>query len=105
MKKRIKAMKIINRSVQPMSGIVLPDDVCPECGTPMKEKRGRLKVPVKSREIAVPEATHLRCPKCHEVVLRFDDARKLRQRALEIYRGMMTCQRVKITRKAETTKK
>src|SRR5438034_357353 len=88
MRKRIKAMKRINRSVQrTRDGVVLPDDACPECGTPMKEKKGRLKLPVNGEEIAVPEATHLSCPKCHEVVLRFDDARKLRQRALEIYRA------------------
>ena len=80
-------MKRINRSVQPTRrGVVLPDDACPDCGTPMKEKKGRLKLPVNGQEITVTEATHLSCPKCHEVVLRFDDARKLRQRALEIYR-------------------
>lgn len=81
-------MKRINRSVQPTRrGVVLPDDACPDCGTPMKEKKGRLKLPVNGQEITVTEATHLSCPKCHEVVLRFDDARRLRQRALEIYRG------------------
>ena len=68
-------------------GVVLPDDACPECGTRMREKRGKLRLPVNGEEITVPEATHLACPKCHEVVLRFDDARRLRQRALEIYRG------------------
>ena len=52
----------------------------------MREKAGRLKLPVNSEEIAVMGSPHLSCPKCHEVVLRFDDARKLRQRALEIYR-------------------
>jgi len=53
----------------------------------MRERTGKLKLPVNGEEIAVPEATHLSCPKCREVVLRFDDARRLRQRALEIYRG------------------
>ena len=81
-------MKTISRSVQrARRGAVLPDDACPECGTPMREKRGKLKLPVNGEEITVPEATHLSCPKCHEVVLRSDDARRLRQRALEIYRG------------------
>ncbi len=81
-------MKTINRSVQrTRGGVVLPDDACPECGTPMREKKGKLKLPVNGEEIAVPEAPHLSCPKCHEVVLRFDDARKLRQHALEIYRA------------------
>jgi hypothetical protein len=41
---------------------------------------------VNGEEIAVPVSPHLSCSKCREVVLRFDDARKLRQRALEIYR-------------------
>jgi len=74
-------------------GVALPDNACPECGSPMREKRGRLKLPVNGEDIAVPEAPHLSCPKCHEVVLRFDDARRLRQRALEIYRakyGLLT---------------
>ncbi len=81
-------MKTSNRPVPGTKhGVALPDNACPECGGPMREKRGRLKLPVNGEEIAVPEATHLGCPKCHEVVLRFDDARRLRQRALEIYRG------------------
>ena len=69
------------------TGKALRNDACPECGSPMREKKGRLKLPVNGEEIAVPEATHLRCPKCDEVVLRFDDARRVRQRALEIYRA------------------
>jgi uncharacterized Zn finger protein (UPF0148 family) len=36
---------------------VLADDACPECGTPMKEKKGKLKLPVNGEEIPVPEAT------------------------------------------------
>jgi putative zinc finger/helix-turn-helix YgiT family protein len=67
---------------------VLPEDACQECGTPMGEKKGRLTLPVNGEEIAVAGSPHLSCPKCHEIVLRFDDARKLRQRALEIYRRM-----------------
>ena len=67
-------------------GQLLADNACPECGTPMREKHGSLKFPVNGEEIAVAESPHLICPKCHEVVLRFDDARRLRHRALEIYR-------------------
>lgn len=81
-------MKTISRPVQrARRGAILPDDACPECGTQMREKRGKLKLPVNGEEVTVPEAMHLSCPKCHEVVLRSDDARRLRQRALEIYRG------------------
>jgi putative zinc finger/helix-turn-helix YgiT family protein len=53
----------------------------------MREKRGRLKLPVNGEDITVTKAAHLSCPKCRGVVLRFDDARRLRQRALEIYRA------------------
>ena len=67
-------------------GRLLPDNACPECGTPMREKQGALKFSMNGEEIAVAQSPHLSCPKCHEVVLRFDDARKLRQRALESYR-------------------
>jgi putative zinc finger/helix-turn-helix YgiT family protein len=52
----------------------------------MREKQGSLKFPVNGEEIAVAQSPHLSCSKCHEAVLRFDDARKLRQRALESYR-------------------
>jgi putative zinc finger/helix-turn-helix YgiT family protein len=68
------------------SGRLVPDDACPECGTPMREKEANLRFPVNGEEIAVPGSPHLSCPGCREVVLRFDDARKLRQRALAIYR-------------------
>jgi len=53
----------------------------------MKERRGKLRLPVNGEEITVPEATHLICPRCHEVLLRSDDARRLRRAALEIYRA------------------
>jgi putative zinc finger/helix-turn-helix YgiT family protein len=67
-------------------GAVLPDNACPNCGTMMKEKQGQLRFPVNGEEIRVPNATHLACPKCREIVLRFDDARRLRERALDLYR-------------------
>lgn len=52
----------------------------------MRERKGTLKLPVNGEEISVPGSAHLRCRRCREVVLRFDDARRLRQQALEIYR-------------------
>lgn len=52
----------------------------------MVEKRGRLTLPVNGEEIAVPSATHLRCPKCREVVLRYQDARRLGEDAIAVYR-------------------
>ena len=65
----------------------LPDHACPNCGSAMRERSGALRLPVNGEEIAVPGAAHLRCPKCHEVVLRLDQARKLRERALDTYRS------------------
>ena len=79
----------------------LADNACPECGTPMREKLGSLKFPVNGEEIAVAESSHLICPKCHEVILRFDDAGKLRQRALEIYRqsyGLLSADEIRSIR-------
>jgi putative zinc finger/helix-turn-helix YgiT family protein len=70
----------------PKRGRVLPDDACPRCGTMMKEARGRLKLPINGEEIAVPSATHLKCPKCGEIVLRFQEAKRLHEDASEIYR-------------------
>jgi putative zinc finger/helix-turn-helix YgiT family protein len=53
----------------------------------MKEKRGKLTFPVNGEDVRVPESTHLACPKGHDPVLRVDDARRLRERALDLYRG------------------
>ncbi len=68
-------------------GVVLEDDACPSCGTLMEQQRGELRLPVNGEQIAVPDASHLSCPKCHEVVLRFDEARRLREGAVAVYRG------------------
>ena len=67
-------------------GRLVPDNACPECGNPMRGKQASLKFQVNGEEITVPDSPHLSCPKCRKIVLPFDDARKLRQRALEIYR-------------------
>jgi putative zinc finger/helix-turn-helix YgiT family protein len=65
---------------------ILPDDACPTCGTKMVEKRGDLRLPVNGEEISVPSAAHLRCPKCGEIVLRFQDSKRLHEDAIAIYR-------------------
>src|SRR4030065_1429699 len=64
-----------------------PDDACPSCGSTMRERSATLRLPVNGEEIAVPDAAHFRCPNCHEVVLKMDQARKLRERALDVYRS------------------
>ena len=61
-------------------------DACPSCGTPMVEKRATLRLPVNGEEIAVPSAAHLSCPKCGEVLLRYQDSRRLGQDAIALYR-------------------
>jgi putative zinc finger/helix-turn-helix YgiT family protein len=52
----------------------------------MIERRGRLRHPVNGEDVSVPSASHLRCPKCGETVLRLEDARRLRNDAVAIYR-------------------
>ena len=53
----------------------------------MRERSKALRFPINGEEIVVPGAAHLRCPKCHEVVLRMDQTRRLRERALAAYRS------------------
>lgn len=82
-------------------GRLMVDNACPACGTPMRERPASLKFPVNGEEIAVAVSPHLSCPKCHEVVLRFDDARRLRQRALESYRqkyGLLSVDEIRSVR-------
>jgi len=67
-------------------GRALPDHACPRCGTEMVEKRSTLRLPVNGEDIAVPSAAHLSCPKCGEVVLRFQDSKRLGEDAIAIYR-------------------
>ncbi|MGH7270035.1 MAG: type II TA system antitoxin MqsA family protein [Polyangiaceae bacterium] len=76
-------MKKISRTRR---AVEFPADACPVCGTAMKEKRGRLAFPINGEDVRVPGATHLACPRGHDVVLRADDARRLREGALELYR-------------------
>ena len=67
------------------SHVVLPD-ACPTCGTQMVEKRATLRLPVNGEDVAVPSAAHLSCPKCGEVVLRYQDSKRLGEDAIAIYR-------------------
>ena len=52
----------------------------------MAEMRGRLSLPVNGEEVAVPSASHLRCSKCGQVVLGYEDARRLGEDAVAIHR-------------------
>jgi putative zinc finger/helix-turn-helix YgiT family protein len=82
-------------------GPPLTDDACPTCGTLMKETRGRRSVPVNGEQIGVPSVKHLRCPKCDEVLLRFQDARRLHEDAIAIYRkrhGLLSADEIRAIR-------
>ena len=88
-------------SARTRRAVELPTDACPMCGTPMKEKRGKLSFPVNGEDVRVSDATHLACPKRHDVVLRADDARRLREHALDLYRkkyGLLTADEIRSLR-------
>ena len=88
-------------SIRHQGGRVLPHEACPACGTLMVERRGRLRLPVNGEEITVPSAAHLKCPKCHEVVLRSQDARRLSEDAIAIYRrkhGLLSADQIRAIR-------
>jgi putative zinc finger/helix-turn-helix YgiT family protein len=82
-------------------GRVLPDDACPVCRTMMKEAHGRLKVPINGEELSVPSASHLKCPKCGEIVLRFQEAKRLHEDAIAIHRkknGLLSADEIRAIR-------
>lgn len=79
----------------------LPDDACPRCGAAMHAARGELTYSVNGQQVRVPEAPHLRCPSCAEVVLRFDETRRLRESAFELYRrehGLLSADEIRAIR-------
>ena len=68
----------------------------------MVDKRGTLRLPVNGEEISVPSAAHLSCPKCDEVVLRFQDSKRLGEDAIAIYRkkhGLLSADEIRAIRK------
>ena len=80
---------------------VLGSDACPSCGTPMNEKRAPLRLAVNGEEIAVPSAAHLSCPKCGEILLRYQDSRRLGEDAIAIYRkkhGLLSADEIRAIR-------
>lgn len=52
----------------------------------MREHEGRLAHRVNGEDVTVSAARHLRCAKCGEVVLRFDEVQRLQAAAFEKYR-------------------
>lgn len=68
----------------------------------MVEKRGTLRIPVNGEEIAVRRAVHLACPKCGEIVLRWDDMVRVDASAFETYRkkhGLLAPEEIRELRK------
>jgi len=94
--------KTLSRKPAPAHrGRTLPDDACPSCATTMVEKRGVLRLPVNEEEIPVPFASHLRCPKCGAIVLRFRDSKRLHEDAIAIYRkrhGLLSTDEIRAIR-------
>ncbi len=67
----------------------------------MKEARRSLRLPVNGEEVSVPSASHLRCSKCGEVVLRFQEAKRLHEDAIAIYRkkhGLLSADEIRAIR-------
>lgn len=64
----------------------LAADACPRCGTLMRATHGVLRLPINGEDVAVPHAAHLRCPKCGEIVLSLEEARRLGEDAVALYR-------------------
>jgi putative zinc finger/helix-turn-helix YgiT family protein len=96
MKKPAKPKRTAPRTSRP-----LPDDACPACGTLMKETRGRRSLPVNGEQVSVPSVKYLRCPKCDEIMLRFQDARRLHEDAIAIYRkqhGLLSADEIRAIR-------
>lgn len=67
----------------------------------MVEKRATLHLPVNGEDVAVPSAVHLRCPKCSEIMLRFQDSKRLGEDAIAIYRkkhGLLSADEIRAIR-------
>ena len=82
-------------------GIVLPNDACPTCGTMMRRVRARFSLPINGEEIAVSRTPHLRCPKCGEIVIGYEDDVAYHRAALAIYRqkyGLLSAEEIRAIR-------
>lgn len=63
------------------------ENTCPGCAAGMQEVKDSLVFLVNGEEVIVPDSPHLLCQKCGEIMMRLDESRKLREKALELYRG------------------
>lgn len=97
----VATKKTRSRKLAPRRGRALPSDACPTCGTTMLEKRATLRLPVNGEDISVPSAAHLRCPRCGEILLRFQDSKRLGEDAIAIYRkkhGLLSADEIRAIR-------
>lgn len=81
--------------------VALPADSCPQCGTAMTVTHGTLRLAINGEDVAVPRAAHLHCPKCREIVLRLEDARRLSTDAIARYRekhGLLSATQIRSLR-------
>jgi putative zinc finger/helix-turn-helix YgiT family protein len=67
----------------------------------MKPASGRLSLPINGEEIAVDSVSHLKCPKCGEIVLTLQEAQRHYDEAIEIYRrkhGLLSADAIRALR-------
>ena len=67
----------------------------------MREARGALTSSVNGEAMEIPDAAHLRCPRCGETLLRYEDWRRLDERALDLYRskyGLLSAEEIRSLR-------
>lgn len=72
--------------IDPELGPVLPDDICPTCGTKMVEKTGPLRLSVNGERIRVSSIEHFKCPKCGETMFSLQEGMRGSLEARSIYR-------------------
>ena len=61
-----------------------------------------MRLPVNGEEVTVPSASHLKCPNCDQVILRFHEAKRLHEDAIAIYRkkhGLLSAAEIQAIRK------
>lgn len=93
-------MTMANPDVRPRRrlGRRLPDDICHECGTRMRKVARALGLRVNGERVTVPNVPHLRCPRCGETLLSYEEAGWFERHALETYRkrfGLLSEQEIR----------
>jgi putative zinc finger/helix-turn-helix YgiT family protein len=90
-----------SRSKKDRPARILSDDACPTCGSPMINKRTSLPLRVNGEDVRVPSVSHRSCPKCGDGLLDLEQAKRLGQDAIEIYRrkyGLLSTREIRAIR-------